>query len=71
MESHRLACKAEVWATMPAEAVGGYIGISTYVPGFWSWKGLSSTVRVLMMAVCILQAVTGAIEAVVVSKEYC
>ena len=26
-------------------------GASTYVPGFWSWKGLVSTVWTLMMAV--------------------
>jgi hypothetical protein len=35
----------------------------TYVPGFWSWKGLSSTVRTLMMY-DVLQAVMGAIEAI-------
>jgi hypothetical protein len=41
----------------------------TYVPGFWSWKGLSSTVRTLMVN-CVLQAGMGAIEAIEVDKEW-
>jgi hypothetical protein len=41
----------------------------TYVPGFWSWKGLSSTVRTLMMD-DMLQAGMGAIEAIGVIKEW-
>jgi hypothetical protein len=40
-------------------------GQSTYVPGFWSWKGLSSTVFTLMMVVYVLQAGLIAIEAIV------
>jgi hypothetical protein len=41
----------------------------TYVPGFWSWKGLSSTVRTLMMYY-MLQAVMGAIEAIEVFRKW-
>jgi hypothetical protein len=36
----------------------------TYVPGFWSWYGLSSTVRTLMMAVYVFQIMDFAIEAI-------
>lgn len=62
-ESHSIGI-VEVWKTASAEARGDANGISTHVPGFWSWKGLSSTVRVLMMAVCVLQSDMGAIEAI-------
>mgnify|MGYP006877402206 CR=1 FL=1 len=42
-------------------------GMFTYVPGFWSWKGFNSTVRTLMLIVCVLEAAwiqVGAIEGV-------
>jgi hypothetical protein len=42
---------------------------TTYVPGFWSWKGLSSTVRTLMICY-VLQAVMGAIEAIEVFAKW-
>jgi len=33
---------------------GGVGGALTYVPGFWSWKGLVSTVWTLMFAmICV------------------
>jgi hypothetical protein len=37
---------------------------ATYVPGFWSWKGLSSTFFTLMMILYVLQANVDAIEAI-------
>lgn len=35
---------------------GGVGGALTYVPGFWSWKGLVSTVWTLMIVmVCVCE----------------
>lgn len=48
----------------PSWSCGEKSGTTTYVPGFWSWKGLSSTFFTLMVVLCVLQAIVDAIEAI-------
>jgi len=44
-------------------------GTFTHVPGFWSWKGFNSTVRTLMLVVCVLEAASIQVGAIEESKR--